>query len=102
MRILDEESAGLGKGDVFSGETAFKLYDTYGFPLDLTQDALKPRGIKVDTERLRCGDGGAARRGAQGLEGFRARPRPKPSGSKSASAWGRASSSATTPKRRKA
>ena len=50
LRILDEESAPLGKGDVFSGETAFKLYDTYGFPLDLTQDALKPRGIAVDTE----------------------------------------------------
>lgn len=48
LRILDEESAALGKGQVFSGETAFKLYDTYGFPLDLTQDALKPRGIAVD------------------------------------------------------
>ncbi|MBI2719331.1 MAG: alanine--tRNA ligase [Rhizobiales bacterium] len=49
LRILDEESASLGKGDIFSGATAFKLYDTYGFPLDLTQDALKPRGIGVDT-----------------------------------------------------
>src|SRR5215471_2658108 len=35
---------------MFDGETAFTLYDTYGFPLDLTQDALKPRGIGVDTE----------------------------------------------------
>ena len=50
LRILDEESAPLGKGDIFSGDTAFKLYDTYGFPLDLTQDALKPRGIQVDTD----------------------------------------------------
>ncbi|MBL8907469.1 MAG: alanine--tRNA ligase [Rhizobiales bacterium] len=50
MRILDEESAGLKSGDSFPGATAFKLYDTYGFPLDLTQDALKPRGIKVDTK----------------------------------------------------
>jgi alanyl-tRNA synthetase len=50
LRILDEESASLGAGDTFPGEVAFKLYDTYGFPLDLTQDALKPRGIKVDTE----------------------------------------------------
>jgi alanyl-tRNA synthetase len=50
LRILDEESAQLGQGDTFSGDTAFKLYDTYGFPLDLTQDALKPRGIAVDTE----------------------------------------------------
>ena len=49
LRLLDEDSSGLGKGDTFSGETAFKLYDTYGFPLDLTQDALKPRGITVDT-----------------------------------------------------
>jgi alanyl-tRNA synthetase len=49
LRILDDESAALSKGDTFSGDTAFKLYDTYGFPLDLTQDALKPRGIAVDT-----------------------------------------------------
>jgi alanyl-tRNA synthetase len=49
LRLLDEGSAGLNQGDVFSGETAFKLYDTYGFPLDLTQDALRPRGVSVDT-----------------------------------------------------
>ena len=49
LRLLDEDSSGLSKGDTFSGETAFKLYDTYGFPLDLTQDALKSRGITVDT-----------------------------------------------------
>ena len=48
MRLLEEESAHLGKGDTLSGETAFKLYDTYGFPLDLTQDALKNKGIEVD------------------------------------------------------
>ena len=48
LKILDDESASLSKGDTFSGDTAFKLYDTYGFPLDLTQDALKPRGIIVD------------------------------------------------------
>jgi alanyl-tRNA synthetase len=50
LRMLDDESAGLGEGDSFSGEVAFKLYDTYGFPLDLTQDALKSRGIRVDTD----------------------------------------------------
>ncbi len=50
IRLLDEESAGLKTGDTFNGATAFKLYDTYGFPLDLTQDALKPRGIVVDTD----------------------------------------------------
>jgi alanyl-tRNA synthetase len=48
--ILDEESRNLKRGDMLKGETAFTLYDTYGFPLDLTQDALKPRGISVDTE----------------------------------------------------
>ncbi|MFL5260062.1 MAG: alanine--tRNA ligase, partial [Hyphomicrobiales bacterium] len=50
LKILDEESSALGRGHVFSGDVAFKLYDTYGFPLDLTQDALKPRGIAVDTK----------------------------------------------------
>ncbi len=50
MRLLDEETSSLNSGDTLNGETAFKLYDTYGFPLDLTQDALKPRGIEVDTE----------------------------------------------------
>ncbi len=49
LTILDTESAGLSEGATFSGETAFTLYDTYGFPLDLTQDALRPRGIVVDT-----------------------------------------------------
>jgi alanyl-tRNA synthetase len=48
LAILDEKSAGLKKGAMFDGETAFTLYDTYGFPLDLTQDALRPRGISVD------------------------------------------------------
>ncbi|UYO38851.1 alanine--tRNA ligase [Rhodopseudomonas palustris] len=48
LAILDEKSAGLKKGDMFDGETAFTLYDTYGFPLDLTQDALRNRGINVD------------------------------------------------------
>jgi alanyl-tRNA synthetase len=48
LAILDEESKSLKKGDMLDGVTAFTLYDTYGFPLDLTQDALKPRGIGVD------------------------------------------------------
>jgi alanyl-tRNA synthetase len=50
LTLLEEESKGLKAGAKFSGETAFKLYDTYGFPLDLTQDALRPRGIEVDTK----------------------------------------------------
>jgi alanyl-tRNA synthetase len=48
LSILDEESRSLKKGDALRGEVAFTLYDTYGFPLDLTQDALKSRGIDVD------------------------------------------------------
>src|ERR1700722_16664504 len=48
LTILDEKSATLKKGDMFDGDTAFTLYDTYGFPLDLTQDALRNRGISVD------------------------------------------------------
>jgi alanyl-tRNA synthetase len=46
--ILDDATAGLKQGDMLEGVTAFKLYDTYGFPLDLTQDALRTRGINVD------------------------------------------------------
>ncbi|MEN3376217.1 MAG: alanyl-tRNA synthetase [Hyphomicrobiales bacterium] len=50
LAILDTESASLSQGDKLKGETAFTLYDTYGFPLDLTQDALRARGIVVDTD----------------------------------------------------
>jgi len=46
--LLDEATAHLGAGDVLPGETAFKLYDTYGFPLDLTQDAVRAKGMTVD------------------------------------------------------
>ena len=49
LSILEAESRDLAAGQNLSGETAFTLYDTYGFPLDLTQDALKGRGIGVDT-----------------------------------------------------
>ena len=50
LSILDDETKSLKKGDKLKGETAFTLYDTYGFPLDLTQDALRPRGIGVDVD----------------------------------------------------
>ena len=48
LGLLAEATETLEKGDMLDGETAFKLYDTYGFPLDLTQDALRQRGISVD------------------------------------------------------
>ncbi|MGH1459618.1 MAG: alanine--tRNA ligase [Paracoccaceae bacterium] len=50
LRLLDDELAGLPEGVPLPGEAAFKLYDTYGFPLDLTQDALREKGREVDTE----------------------------------------------------
>jgi alanyl-tRNA synthetase len=48
LKLLSENSSTLKTGAVFSGDVAFKLYDTFGFPLDLTEDALRPRGITVD------------------------------------------------------
>ncbi len=50
LGLLSEATSSLGKGETLAGDVAFKLYDTYGFPLDLTQDALKARGIAVDTD----------------------------------------------------
>jgi alanyl-tRNA synthetase len=50
LGLLAESTRELKRGDTLPGEVAFRLYDTYGFPLDLTQDALKPRGIAVDTQ----------------------------------------------------
>ncbi len=48
LRLLEEETKGLEAGSELPGEVAFKLYDTYGFPYDLTEDALRVRGIGVD------------------------------------------------------
>ncbi|WP_102110125.1 alanine--tRNA ligase [Oceaniglobus roseus] len=48
LRLLDDEVAGLAEGAALPGGAAFKLYDTYGFPLDLTQDALREKGRQVD------------------------------------------------------
>jgi alanyl-tRNA synthetase len=48
LRLLDDATAGMGEGDTLPGATAFKLYDTYGFPYDLTEDALRGQGLLVD------------------------------------------------------
>ncbi len=48
IKLLDEATAGMAPGDVLAGDTAFKLYDTYGFPYDLTEDALRAQGFGID------------------------------------------------------
>src|SRR4029078_12469440 len=48
LKLLDEASANFKKGDTLNGDVAFKLYDTYGFPRDLTEDALRARGMTLD------------------------------------------------------
>jgi len=50
LRLLEEEMARLGRGEALSGEVAFRLYDTYGFPLDLTEDVLRGQGRRVAVE----------------------------------------------------
>ncbi|MDE3060882.1 MAG: alanine--tRNA ligase, partial [Pseudomonadota bacterium] len=58
LKLLEEESTKLGKGQKLPGDAAFRLYDTYGFPLDLTQDILRARGIAVDTDGFeKCMEG---------------------------------------------
>jgi alanyl-tRNA synthetase len=54
LKLLEEETAKLGQGEALSGEVAFKLYDTYGFPLDLTQDILRGEARPVDLEGYRA------------------------------------------------
>jgi alanyl-tRNA synthetase len=48
LKLLDEATAAMAEGATLSGETAFRLYDTFGFPYDLTEDALRERGLTVD------------------------------------------------------
>ncbi|QJQ32951.1 alanine--tRNA ligase [Sphingomonas lacunae] len=48
LKLLDEATAGMGEGATLAGDVAFRLYDTYGFPYDLTEDALRTQGIGVD------------------------------------------------------
>ena len=50
LKLLDDETSKLSSGEKLPGDAAFKLYDTFGFPLDLTQDALRAKNIEVDTE----------------------------------------------------
>ncbi|MEQ8322613.1 MAG: alanine--tRNA ligase [Rhodospirillales bacterium] len=50
LKLLDDATGDMADGAILDGETAFKLYDTYGFPLDLTQDALKARDMTVDED----------------------------------------------------
>ncbi len=50
LRLLDEATAGMTPGATLPGETAFKLYDTFGFPYDLTEDALRSQGFGIDRE----------------------------------------------------
>jgi alanyl-tRNA synthetase len=67
MSLLDEATANLKDGDVLAGETAFRLYDTYGFPLDLTQDAVRAKGLTVDLEGF---DAAMARQREQAREAW--------------------------------
>jgi alanyl-tRNA synthetase len=48
IKLLDEATAGMAPGDILAGDTAFKLYDTFGFPYDLTEDALRAQGLGID------------------------------------------------------
>jgi alanyl-tRNA synthetase len=50
LTLLEDATGGMKAGDVLAGDVAFKLYDTYGFPLDLTEDALRSRGMAVDND----------------------------------------------------
>ena len=61
LRLLDEATGGMGEGGTLPGETAFKLYDTFGFPYDLTEDALRARGLERRPRGLRRGDGRSRR-----------------------------------------
>ena len=102
LRSSMRRCKGLKKGDRLKGETAFTLYDTYGFPLDLTQDALRARGIEVDTDAFNAAMERAEGKGARSPGRARATPRPRRSGSRCARSSAPPNSSATRPRARKA
>ena len=97
LRMVEEEFARIGKAGVkvFAGSVAFKLYDTFGFPVDLTADLCRERGVALDTEGFeaemerqrtqsrgagRGGGVGGAARGAGGTRRLGWRRRPPPGG----------------------
>jgi alanyl-tRNA synthetase len=90
LRLLDDETAKLGDGGTLPGEVAFKLYDTYGFPLDLTADVLRGQGKQVDNEGFETA-----------MAKQRADARPNSYGSSYATGSAAQNSWATTPKARR-
>ena len=98
LSILDEKSSSLKKGDMFDGDTAFTLYDTYGFPLDLTQDALRNRAVSASTSlpSPTRWSVSAPKRVPHGREA--AIPRPRTSGFRCVKSSAPPNSSATRPR----
>ncbi|MDZ4760373.1 MAG: alanine--tRNA ligase [Alphaproteobacteria bacterium] len=69
LQLLDEATRTLGAGGELAGRTAFKLYDTYGFPLDLTQDVLRARGLFVDEAGFKLAMAGQRARSQESWKG---------------------------------
>ncbi len=101
LKLLDEATGSLSKGDTLAGDVAFKLYDTFGFPLDLTEDALRARGIHVDTTGFDAAMK-KQREDARKAWAVRGKPPPTRNGSRCARNSAPPNSSATTPKMPKA
>ena len=100
LHLLAAATGRLGEGEALPGDVAFSLYDTYGFPLDLTQDALREQGRGVDLAGFEAAMAEQRRRARAAWAGS-GRPAPRGCGSTCGSGWGRASSSATAPRRQR-